>query len=202
MKIYRDYVKVFLDRVLAFTLIIFFLPIFILVYFLIFFIDGKPVFFFQSRVGKNFSHFNIIKFRTMIINKSKKKLTSFKDKRITTIGFFLRKYKLDELPQLFNVLSGDMSIVGPRPEIKEYIKFYNKIKINKILSVRPGITDYASIFFSSEEKYFIGKKNIIYVYKNKIIPIKENFCVKYINEISFLTDLKIVLLTIKKILKI
>ena len=201
MKIYRDYVKVFLDRILALSFIIFSIPIFILIFFIIYFTDGKPVFFLQSRVGKNFSYFKIIKFRTMTINNSKKKLTSFKDKRITKIGYFLRKYKLDELPQLFNVLLGDMSLVGPRPEIKEYIKFYNKIKINKILSVRPGITDFASIFFSSEENYFRGKKKIIYVYKNKIIPIKENYCIKYVDEISFTTDLKIMLLTIKKILK-
>ena len=201
MKIYRDYVKVFLDRILALSFIIFSIPIFILIFFIIYFTDGKPVFFFLFRVGKNFSYFKIIKFRTMTINNSKKKLTSFKDKRITKIGYFLRKYKLDELPQLFNVLLGDMSLVGPRPEIKEYIKFYNKIKINKILSVRPGITDFASIFFSSEENYFRGKKKIIYVYKNKIIPIKENYCIKYVDEISFTTDLKIMLLTIKKILK-
>lgn len=201
MKIYRDYVKVFLDRILALSFIIFSIPIFILIFFIIYFTDGKPVFFLQSRVGKNFSYFKIIKFRTMTINNTKKKLTSFKDKRITKIGYFLRKYKLDELPQLFNVLLGDMSLVGPRPEIKEYIKFYNKIKINKILSVRPGITDFASIFFSSEENYFRGKKKIIYVYKNKIIPIKENYCIKYVDEISFTTDLKIMLLTIKKILK-
>lgn len=201
MKIYRDYVKVFLDRILALSFIIFSIPIFILIFFIIYFTDGKPVFFLQSRVGKNFSYFKIIKFRTMTINNTKKKLTSFKDKRITKIGYFLRKYKLDELPQLFNVLLGDMSLVGPRPEIKEYIKFYNKIKINKILSVRPGITDFASIFFSSEENYFRGKKKIIYVYKNKIIPIKENYCIKYVDEISFTTDLKIMLLTLKKILK-
>ena len=167
MKIYRDYVKVFLDRILALSFIIFSIPIFILIFFIIYFTDGKPVFFLQSRVGKNFSYFKIIKFRTMTINNTKKKLTSFKDKRITKIGYFLRKYKLDELPQLFNVLLGDMSLVGPRPEIKEYIKFYNKIKINKILSVRPGITDFASIFFSSEENYFRGKKKLFMYIKIK-----------------------------------
>lgn len=200
MKIYRNYIKIFSDRLLAIALIIFFIPIFIIIYLLIFLIDGKPVFFLQMRVGKNFSCFKMIKFRTMRVNNSKKKLTSFKDERVTRIGFFLRKYKLDELPQLFNVLSGDMSLVGPRPEIKEYIKYYNKISINKILSVHPGITDYASIFFSSEENYFRGKKNIISVYKNRIIPIKENYYLKYVDEISFITDLKILFLTIKKIL--
>ncbi len=205
MKIYRNYIKIFSDRLLAIALIIFFIPIFIIIYLLIFLIDGKPVFFLQTRVGKNFIPFDLIKFRTMKINNSNKKLTSYNDKRITRIGLFLRKYKLDELPQLINVLKGDMSIVGPRPEVNEYTKLYDKKLIKKILSVKPGITDYASIFFLNEEKFFknINKdKEMIQIYKKKIIPIKQKLYLKYLNKISFSTDLKIIFLTFRKIISL
>ena len=169
---------------------------------LIFIFDGYPIFFIQNRVGKNFSNFNLIKFRTMKNKKYKSKLTNYKDSRVTRFGYFLRKTKIDEIPQLLNVFIGDMSLVGPRPELNNYLNLYEKKKLKKIISIKPGITDFASIYFSSEELYFKNSNNIIYTYKNKILPIKQKLCLKYLREISFLTDFKILFLTLVKIFKI
>ena len=165
-------------------------------------LDSKgPVFFKQIRVTKNGKEFKIFKYRTMRVGSDKySQITVGKDGRITKIGSFLRKYKLDEIPQLINVLIGDMSLVGPRPEVPKYVALYTDEQ-KEILKVRAGITDYASIEFSDENDLLASEKNPEEAYIEKIMPKKIELNKKYLSEISVLTDIKIILLTIKKILK-
>lgn len=165
-------------------------------------IDSKgPIFFKQIRVTKGGREFKILKYRTMRVGSDKySQITVGKDERITKIGSFLRKYKLDEIPQLINVLIGDMSLVGPRPEVPKYVVLYTDEQ-KEILKVRAGITDYASIEFSDENDLLASEKNPEEAYIEKIMPKKIELNKKYLSEISMLTDIKIILLTIKKILK-
>ena len=165
-------------------------------------LDSKgPVFFKQVRVTKNGREFKIFKYRTMRVGSDKySQITVGKDKRITEIGSFLRKYKLDEIPQLINVLVGDMSLVGPRPEVPKYVNLYTEEQ-KEILKVRAGITDYASIEFSNENDLLASEENPEKAYIEKVMPKKIELNKKYLSEISVLTDIKIILLTIKKILK-
>ena len=165
-------------------------------------LDSKgPIFFKQVRVTKNGREFKIFKYRTMKIGSDKySQITVGKDSRITKIGDFLRKYKLDEIPQLINVLIGDMSLVGPRPEVPKYIALYTEEQ-REILKVRAGITDYASIEFSNENDILANEADPEKAYIEKIMPRKIELNKKYLSEISVMTDIKIILLTIKKILK-
>ncbi|WP_338968773.1 sugar transferase [Fusobacterium nucleatum] len=165
-------------------------------------LDSKgPVFFKQLRVTKNGREFKVFKYRTMRVGSDKySQITVGKDDRITKIGSFLRKYKLDEIPQLINVLIGDMSLVGPRPEVPKYVALYTDEQ-KEILKVRAGITDYASIEFSNENDLLASEEDPEKAYIEKIMPKKIELNKKYISEISMLTDIKIILLTIKKILK-
>lgn len=123
-----------------------------------------------------------------------------RDPRITRIGYYLRKYKIDELPQLLNVLKGDMSLVGPRPEVRKYVSLYNKEQ-QKVLSVLPGITDYASIEYSNENEILGKAENPEQVYIDEIMPAKLRLNLKYIAEKSLTTDFKIILRTLRKIVK-
>ena len=165
-------------------------------------IDSKgPIFFKQIRVTKGGREFKILKYRTMRVGSDKySQITVGKDERITKIGSFLRKYKLDEIPQLINVLIGDMSLVGPRPEVPKYVVLYTDEQ-KEILKVRAGITDYASIEFSNENDLLALEKDSEKAYIEKIMPKKIELNKKYLSEISMLTDIRIILLTIKKILK-
>lgn len=165
-------------------------------------IDSKgPVFFKQVRVTKNGKEFKIFKYRTMRVGSDKySQITVGKDSRITKVGDFLRKYKLDEIPQLINVLIGDMSLVGPRPEVPKYVALYTEEQ-REILKVRAGITDYASIEFSNENDILANETDPEKAYIEKIMPRKIELNKKYLSEISVMTDIKIILLTIKKILK-
>ena len=165
-------------------------------------IDSKgPIFFKQIRVTKGGREFKILKYRTMRVGSDKySQITVGKDERITKIGSFLRKYKLDEIPQLINVLIGDMSLVGPRPEVPKYVALYTDEQ-KEVLKVRAGITDYASIEFSDENDLLASEKNPEEAYIEKIMPKKIELNKKYLSEISVLTDIRIILLTIKKILK-
>ena len=165
-------------------------------------LDSKgPVFFKQVRVTKNGREFKIFKYRTMKIGSDKySQITVGKDSRITKIGDFLRKYKLDEIPQLINVLIGDMSLVGPRPEVPKYVALYTEEQ-REILKVRAGITDYASIEFSNENDILANETDPEKAYIEKIMPRKIELNKKYLSEISVMTDIKIILLTIKRILK-
>ena len=194
-----------LKRIFDITLSLFGLIIllpFMLIIAILIKIDSKgPVFFKQIRVTKNGKEFKIFKYRTMRVGSDKySQITVGKDGRITKIGSFLRKYKLDEIPQLINVLIGDMSLVGPRPEVPKYVALYTDEQ-KEILKVRAGITDYASIEFSDENDLLASEEEPEKAYIEKIVPKKIELNKKYLSEVSILTDIKIILLTIKKILK-
>ncbi len=167
-------------------------------------LDSKgPVFFKQKRVGQFGREIDVYKFRSMVIDADKKglKITIGKDSRITKSGHFIRKYKIDELPQLINVLNGTMSLVGPRPEVQEYIDVYPENVKEKVLSVKPGITDYASIEFKNENSMLDGAQDPHSVYINKILPIKQHYYLKYVDEQSMCLDVKLILKTIIAIIR-
>ena len=162
--------------------------------------DG-PVFFKQIRVGEKNKEFGILKFRTMVVDAEKlgRQITVGNDSRITKIGAFLREYKLDELPQLINVFKGDMSLVGPRPEVPRYVKLYNEEQ-KKVLEVKPGITDLASIRYRDENDLLAEAKNPDDFYINTIMPDKLALNLVYINKNNVFFDIYIILKTIIKCL--
>ena len=157
-----------------------------------------PVFFRQERVGLGGRPFRIFKFRSMVVDAARvgTALTVRADTRITRAGMFLRSSKLDELPQLINVLAGDMSIVGPRPEVPEFMKFYTPDQRAIILSMRPGITDYAAILFRDESSLLDRERDPIDVYRREIMPAKFAYYERYSREIGVLNDLRIILATV------
>lgn len=166
-------------------------------------LDSKgPVFFKQKRVGKNKRIFEIYKFRTMVTDAEKlgKQITVGNDSRITRVGKFIRKCKLDEFPQLINVLKGEMSLVGPRPEVPRYVELYDEYE-EQILLVQPGITDYASIEFRNENEILGNSSNPEETYIEEIMPTKIELNMKYIRNISLIEDIKLILNTILAILK-
>lgn len=177
-------------------------PVFLVIAVWIKFDSKGPVFFRQERVGLKGKHFFIFKFRTMITGAERKglQITVGRDPRITSSGHFLRKSKLDELPQLINVLFGQMSLVGPRPEVPEYMMEYAVDIREQILSVRPGITDEASIEFSRESEILAKSDNPRQAYISEIMPVKAEYYVQYARHNSLLGDIKLILRTIKKIL--
>ena len=176
-------------------------PFFIFISFFIFITSKGGVFFVQLRVGKNNKDFKLYKFRTMFLNSDSKGLLTVgnNDKRITKLGYYLRKNKLDELPQLINVLNGTMSIVGPRPEVRKYVNLYNSEQ-KSILDVKPGITDFASLMYYNENEILANSVNPEETYINEIMPIKLELNKQYINEMSLLTDLKIIFKTFIKLI--
>ena len=157
-----------------------------------------PIFFRQERVGLGGRSFRIFKYRSMVVDAERAgtALTVRADTRITRAGTFLRSSKLDELPQLINVLAGDMSIVGPRPEVPEFMKFYTPDQRAIILSMRPGITDYAAILFRDECSLLDGERDPIDVYRREIMPTKFAYYERYSREIGVLNDLRIILATV------
>ncbi|MCK4956709.1 MAG: sugar transferase [Candidatus Cloacimonetes bacterium] len=192
----------FFDVIFSFLGLLILLPIMIIVSLMILLESKGGVFYKQLRVGKDNRIFKLYKFRSMTIGSDKKGLITVgsKDSRITKIGYFIRKYKIDELPQLLNVLIGEMSLVGPRPEVKKYVELYTKEE-KQVLSVKPGITDYASIEYS-EENILLGKsKNPEQTYIKEIIPAKIALNMKYINNKTIIEYFRIIILTIIKILK-
>ena len=195
------FIKRLLDFLISLSGIIILLPIFILLAFLIIVNSGFPIFYIQKRVGKNSIDFNLVKFRTMKKNSDKSGLLTVggRDLRITAIGYYLRKYKLDELPQLFNVLIGNMSLVGPRPEVRKYVDLYNDHQ-KKVLLIKPGITDYASLEYFSENDLLAKSTNPEETYIKEIMPAKLELNAKYINEMGLKTDFKIILKTILRII--
>jgi lipopolysaccharide/colanic/teichoic acid biosynthesis glycosyltransferase len=164
--------------------------------------DRGPVFFQGKRIGLYGKSFKILKFRSMVVDAEKigGSSTADDDPRITCIGKFLRKYKLDELPQLINVLRGDMSIVGPRPEVKHYVDLYTEEE-KMVLSVRPGITDWASIWNANEGAILAGLDDPEQAYMELIRPKKLKLQMKYVRERSFRVDLKIIYLTIIAVIR-
>jgi len=157
-----------------------------------------PVFFKQYRVGINNTIFKIIKFRTMAVDAEAvgEKVTIGEDPRITKVGKMLRKYKLDELPQLFNVLKGEMSFVGPRPEVPEYVAYWPEDKRREILSVPPGITDYAAIEYRNENEILGNAEDPINTYIQEIIPIKLDYYIHYVRTRNFFVDMWLILKTL------
>jgi len=164
--------------------------------------DSKgPVFFRQERVGRNGKIFRIHKFRSMFTgSEDASKITVGDDTRITPSGRFIRKYKIDELPQLIDVFYGKMSLVGPRPEVQEFIDLYPDDVRTKVLSVRPGITDRASIEMIDENEVLAQYGNPRDAYITTVLPVKQKFYLDYVDHYSFLGDLIIILATVKKIL--
>lgn len=159
------------------------------------------IFYKQKRVGKNNIDFTLYKFRTMHTGADKKGLLTVggRDPRVTKAGYYLRKYKLDELPQLLNVLIGNMSLVGPRPEVRKYVDHYNEEQ-KKVLLVKPGITDYASLQYFEENELLSHSQNPEETYIKEVMPVKLELNKKYIAEAGLATDLKIILGTVKRIL--
>lgn len=188
------------DFTISFFGIIFLLPLFVFISLWIFFDSRGEIFYLQTRVGKDNRDFRLIKFRTMKSGSDKKSLLTVgdSDSRITRSGYFLRKYKLDELPQLFNVLLGDMSLVGPRPEVRKYVELYTPEQ-QKVLSVKPGITDYASIEYSDESELLAKQNEPEKYYIHVLMPAKLKRNAEYIANRSLAGDIVILLKTIFKI---
>lgn len=190
------------DIIFSLLTLIILLPLFFIFSLLIIINSKGPVFYLQKRVGKNGKLFNLIKFRTMYINADKQGfLTVGNDKRITSVGKFLRKYKLDELPQFINVLLGHMSIVGPRPEVPKYVALYNE-RQKQVLTVKPGITDYSSLVYFEESNELSKTTNPEEYYIKVIMPHKINLSLKYIENKTFWFDIKIIVWTFMRILRI
>ena len=192
-----DVAKRIFDIIASATGLVIFSPLMLVIAYLIKREDGGPVFYRGVRVGRYGKPFRIYKFRTMVVNAEKVggPSTADDDPRITRIGKVLRKYKLDELPQLINVLKGEMSIVGPRPEVQFYVDMFTEEE-RAILSVRPGITDWASLWNPDEGAILAGSPDPEKTYMEKIRPTKIKLQLKYVKERSFWVDLKIIALTI------
>lgn len=177
-------------------------PLLLLIALAIWIDDPGPVFYRQVRVGRNGKTFRIFKFRSMVMDADKKGLaiTVGRDSRITRVGTVLRKTKLDELAQLLNVILGQMSFVGPRPEVPKYVELYTPYQ-RQVLLVRPGITDYASIAYRNENDLLAGAPNPEAMYIEQIMPDKIELNMKYLREISPLADIRLILKTIVAVIK-
>lgn len=177
-------------------------PVLLLISLAVIINSGFPVLYKQTRVGKNNYDFKVLKFRTMFAGSDEKGLLTVggRDPRITKVGYFLRKYKLDEFPQLINVLFGTMSLVGPRPEVRKYVDMYTEEQ-KKVLLVRPGITDYASIEYINENDLLAKSQNPEETYIKEVMPAKLKLNLKYINQEGLGTDLKLIFKTIGKIFR-
>lgn len=188
------------DICLALAGIVLLSPLFMLIALWIIIDTGAPIFYLQERDGRNLKVFKLIKFRTMFIAADKLGYLTIgtKDYRITRSGYYLRKYKLDELPQLFNVLIGDMSFVGPRPEVDKYVKLYTSKQL-RVLSVKPGITDWASIQYFDENELLASSNDPEKLYIDRIIPSKIEQNLDYIDHRSLLVDIKIIFQTLKRV---
>lgn len=190
--------KRFFDFIISLIVLIIFSPLFLILAILIKKDSEGPIFYRQVRIGKDGKPFKIFKFRTMVNNADKSGVTSTKtdDVRITSMGKFIRKYNLDELAQFINVLRGEMSIVGPRPEIPYYANMFTEEE-KIILTVKPGITDWACIWNPDEGKLLAGSDDPDRDYLEKIRPEKIRLQLKYVKEHSFWIDFKIMLMTLK-----
>lgn len=190
------------DIIASFIGIMMLSPVFIIISILIIIDSGFPIFYRQSRVGKNNIDFKLWKFRSMHTDADKRGFLTVgdRDPRITKMGFLLRKTKLDELPQLLNVLNGAMSLVGPRPEVRRYVDHYDDAQM-RVLSIRPGITDNASIKFRNETEILANQENPEQYYIDHILPEKTALYLKYVDSRSFLGDLKMIINTFVAIIR-
>jgi lipopolysaccharide/colanic/teichoic acid biosynthesis glycosyltransferase len=197
--VYKKFGKRLFDIIISIIGLILLSPLMISLFIVLRVSSKERVFFIQKRVGKNFIEFNLYKFRSMTTTSSNGLLvTSAGDNRITRIGKIIRKTKIDELPQLLNVLKGDMSIVGPRPEVMTFVK-HKKDIYKKILTIRPGITDHASILFRNEEEILKGFKDKHKGYIDTIMPRKIELYCNYVDDITISNDIKLILKTLKAI---
>lgn len=199
--IYNHYIKRGIDLCLAIPFFVILIPVYIIISAAIVLEDGMPVFYRADRGGYKNKTFRICKFRSMVKNADKigGYTTAFHDPRVTKTGAFLRKTKLDEIPQLINIIKGEMSFIGPRPEVLEYVKrFQGQEKY--ILEVRPGITDFSSIKFINLDE-LVGSENADEFFQKEILWKKNTLRIKYVAEISFQTDIKIFFITVGKVLK-
>lgn len=189
------------DIICSFTGLLLLSPLFLVIAAWILLDSRGGVFYRQVRVGQYGRDFRLFKFRSMRPGSDKKGLLTVggRDNRITRSGYFLRRYKLDELPQLINVLTGDMSLVGPRPEVRKYVDLYTEEQ-KKVLQARPGITDYASIEYARENDLLAQSSDPEKTYIEEIMPAKLLLNMKYIHEQGLGTDLKIIFKTFGKIL--
>lgn len=188
------------DLLLSFVGIVVLSPMIVLLSLLVKLTSHGPVLYRGVRAGREGHPFRMMKFRTMVVDAEKLggPSTSADDPRGTRIGAFMRRFKLDELPQLFNVLAGEMSLVGPRPEVLSEVEGYSTEQ-RRVLEVRPGITDWASIWNSDEGAVLAGAADPHAVYKERIQPTKLRLQLKYRNEATLLTDLRIVFYTLRKV---
>ncbi len=197
---YRFFKRCF-DLFSSFFGILLLSPIFLIVAIAIKCSSKGPVLFKQERVGKGGKTFKIMKFRSMIVDAEAKgmQITTDGDNRITKVGKFIRKTKIDELPQLFNVFIGQMSFVGPRPEVPKYVAMYNEEQ-RQVLSVKPGITDLASIEFRNENDLLDGDDDPETKYIQEIMPAKLELNIKYISKAGFFYDIGLIFKTIGKVI--
>lgn len=192
-----------LDIVFSLFLLFILLPVFFPVMLILKFTGENEIFYLQNRIGKNMSKFKLYKFTTMLKNSENMgsgAITVQGDSRVLPFGRFLRKSKINELPQLINILIGDMSFVGPRPLLDKQFGFYSKTDQKIISSVAPGLTGVGSLAFRDEEKLFINNDNPDKVYKEKITPIKAKLEIWYVSNKSFFLNIKIILFTFLAVL--
>ena len=197
---YLAFGKRLFDIALSLTVLIVLIPLFLVLWLVVMLTSEGPGIFKQQRVGRFGRAFVLYKFRTMKDDSANSGpgITSGDDERITPLGRHLRKYKLDELPQLYNVLKGDMSLVGPRPESKKYVDLFRS-DYESILEYYPGLTDYAAITFRNEEELLKGYEDAEDAYIKHILPEKILLYKQYISDVSFSTDLKILFRTFLKV---
>jgi lipopolysaccharide/colanic/teichoic acid biosynthesis glycosyltransferase len=157
--------------------------------------SGFPILFRQWRIVRRGEPFTLFKFRSMVYNSSGRAITSSGDRRVTSVGAVLRKYKLDEIPQLWNVVLGDMSLVGPRPELPAFVDLKDPAWC-AVLEVKPGITDLATLLFRNEEELLVGVQDVEQYYRTTLLPAKLDLNLKYLQKRSLRADLRLILLTV------
>lgn len=195
--------KRLIDICLSLLALVLLSPLFLVIGIAIILESKGGMFFMQERVGKEFQLFNLYKFRSMRPNVEHlgQITVGERDPRITTVGYFLRKYKLDELPQLWNILKGDMSFVGPRPEVSYYVDQYSEEQ-RRLLSIRPGLTDFASLYYFEEAKLLANSDHPEKTYTEFVMPKKLNYSLMYMDQQSILLDIKLIIITALRVLGI
>lgn len=198
---YNKYIKPVIGSILAFVLFLIIWPLYLIIALLLIIDDGFPVFYRPQRGGYKNKPFRIFKFRTMVRNADKigGGTTALHDPRITRVGNFLRKTKLDEIPQIFNILGGSMSFIGPRPELLKYVKRYEGDE-KLIMEVRPGITDFSSVEFINLDE-LVGAENADEAYEKYVLKKKNALRIKYAREVSFITDFKLFFNTVLSVIR-
>ncbi len=196
------FLKRVFDIIVSSILILFLLPLMLIIAFLIYLDSPGNVIYVQKRVTQFGRIFKLLKFRTMVVNADKigSLLTVKDDKRVTKLGKILRKFRLDELPQIFNIFKGDLSFVGTRPEVLKYVEMYDE-KMLATLLLPAGVTSLASIKFKDEEKFFEQSENIDETYRNVILPKKMQYNLDYLSNLTLALDVKIMLMTVFAVLK-